>query len=44
MKYLETTPANYDRGIQLLTLNKLLPLKERITSQMVQEGDRVLEK
>ncbi|MCP4541000.1 MAG: methyltransferase domain-containing protein [Chloroflexi bacterium] len=43
MKYLETTPADYDRGIQLLTLNKLGPLKERIASQMVREGDRVLE-
>ena len=43
MKYLETTPANYDRGIQLLTLNKLGPLKERIASQMVRAGDRVLE-
>ncbi len=43
MKHLETTPANYDRGIQFLTLNKLGPLKERIASQMVREGDRVLE-
>jgi len=43
MKWLETTPAKYDRGIQLLTLNKLQPLKERIASQMVREGDRVLE-
>ncbi len=43
MKWLETTPRTYDRGIQLLTLNKLQPLKEQIASQMVDPGDRVLE-
>lgn len=43
MKWLETTPEKYDRGIQLLTLNKLGQIKERIASKMVREGDRVLE-
>jgi demethylmenaquinone methyltransferase/2-methoxy-6-polyprenyl-1,4-benzoquinol methylase len=43
MKWLETTPASYDRGIQLLTLNKLQPLKEHIASQVVRPGERVLE-
>jgi len=43
MRWLETTPSKYDRGIQLLTLNKLRPLKEQIASQEVRRGDRVLE-
>ncbi|MFQ5399620.1 MAG: corrinoid protein-associated methyltransferase CpaM [Anaerolineae bacterium] len=43
MKWLETSPADYDRGIQLLTLGKLRPLKERIAREYVQEGIRVLE-
>ncbi len=43
MKWLETTPDAYDRGIRLLTLNKLKPLKERIAWQLVREGERVLE-
>lgn len=43
MKWLETTPAKYDRGIQLLTLGRLRPLKVRIASQMVRGGERVLE-
>jgi ubiquinone/menaquinone biosynthesis C-methylase UbiE len=43
MKWLETTPGDYDRGIQLLTLGRLTPLKERIATQYVRPGDRVLE-
>jgi SAM-dependent methyltransferase len=43
MKWLETTPASYDRGIRLLTLNKLQPLKEHIASRIVRPGERVLE-
>jgi ubiquinone/menaquinone biosynthesis C-methylase UbiE len=43
MKWLETTPGDYDRGIQLLTLGRLTPLKERIATQYVGPGDRVLE-
>ncbi len=43
MKWLETTPSAYDRGIQLLTLNKLSKLKVCIASQMVGPNDRVLE-
>jgi len=43
MKWLETTPGDYDRGIQLLTLGRLTPLKEHIAQQYVQPGDRVLE-
>jgi hypothetical protein len=30
MKWLERSPGSYDQGIQLLTLNRLQPLKERI--------------
>jgi SAM-dependent methyltransferase len=35
MKWLETKPGDYDRGIQLLTLGRLLPLKERIAADYV---------
>ncbi len=43
MKWLETSPADYDRGIQLLTMGRLQPLKERIAADYVQPGQRVLE-
>lgn len=43
MKWLETTPADYDRGIQLLTLGRLQPLKERLATDFIQPGMRVLE-
>lgn len=43
MKWLETRPKDYDRGIQLLTLGKLRPLKEQIAHQYVNAGMRVLE-
>jgi 2-polyprenyl-3-methyl-5-hydroxy-6-metoxy-1,4-benzoquinol methylase len=43
MKWLETNPKNYDRGIQILTLGRLRRLKERIAQEYVQEGQRILE-
>lgn len=43
MKWLETSPDKYDRGIQLLTLGRLTPLKKRIASQYIQPGNHVLE-
>ncbi len=43
MKWLETSPNKYDRGIQLLTLGHLTPLKQRIASQYIQPDNRVLE-
>jgi ubiquinone/menaquinone biosynthesis C-methylase UbiE len=43
MKWLETTPRKYDRGIQLLTLGRLTPLKGRIASSHIQPNNRVLE-
>ncbi len=43
MKWLETSPETYDRGIQLLTLGRLTPLKEKIAREYVQPGMRVLE-
>ena len=43
MKWLETSPADYDRGIQLLTLGRLQPLKESIATDCVQPGQCVLE-
>lgn len=42
MKYLETTPADYDRGIKLITLGQIQGIRERI-ADFVQPGDRVLE-
>ncbi len=43
MKWLETSPKDYDRGIQLLTLGKIQRVKERIANQYVHAGTRVLE-
>jgi ubiquinone/menaquinone biosynthesis C-methylase UbiE len=43
MKWLETKPEDYDRGIQLLTLGHLTRLKERIAADYVQPSDGVLE-
>jgi len=43
MKWLETNPADYDRGIQLLTLGRLTPLQKRIARDYVAAGMRVLE-
>jgi ubiquinone/menaquinone biosynthesis C-methylase UbiE len=47
MKWLETTPGDYDRGIQLLTLGRLQPLKERLAAHYIQPegqtGAQVLE-
>ncbi len=43
MKWLETNPANYDRGIQLLTLGQLSRLKRKIAAEYVSGGMRVLE-
>lgn len=43
MKWLETSPDKYDRGIQLLTLGRLAPLKKRLASHHIPPGSRVLE-
>jgi len=43
MKWLETSPQKYDRGIQLLTLGRLTPLKRKISESYIHPGDRVLE-
>ena len=43
MKWLETSPQKYDRGIQILTLGRLQLLKEQILQDYVQTGMRVLE-
>jgi len=42
MKFLETRPADYDRGIQLITLRRIQDIRERIAG-FVRPGDRVLE-
>jgi SAM-dependent methyltransferase/xanthosine utilization system XapX-like protein len=43
MKWLETSPRDYDRGIQILTLGKLGRLKDEIARRYVGQGSRVLE-
>ena len=43
MKWLETRPEDYDRGIRLLTLGRIQRVKERIAKTYVQAGLRVLE-
>jgi ubiquinone/menaquinone biosynthesis C-methylase UbiE len=43
MKWLETSPKDYDRGIQWLTLGKIQRIKETIASDYVRAGTRVLE-
>lgn len=43
MKWLENSPKNYDRGIQILTLGQLRHIKERIARDYIREGIRVLE-
>jgi len=42
MKWLETSPADYDRGIALLTMGRIRRVYERVVS-MIQPNDRVLE-
>ena len=34
MKWLETSPKDYDRGIQLLTLGRIQRIKEKIAEQL----------
>ncbi len=42
MKWLETSPTDYDRGIALLTLGRIRQIHERIAG-LIQPGDEVLE-
>jgi ubiquinone/menaquinone biosynthesis C-methylase UbiE len=43
MKWLETSPKDYDRGIWLLTLGRIQRIKEKIAKRYVHDGMRVLE-
>ncbi len=43
MKWLETSPKDYDRGIRLLTLGRIQQVKEQIATMYVQKGMHVLE-
>jgi ubiquinone/menaquinone biosynthesis C-methylase UbiE len=43
MKWLETSPKDYDRGIQILTLGRIQHVKQRIANTYVHTGIRVLE-
>lgn len=43
MKWLETNPKDYDRGIRILTLGRLRRINEHIAYNYAHEGTRVLE-
>ncbi len=43
MKWLETSPKDYDRGIRIITLGRIRQVKESIANTYVQAGMRVLE-
>jgi 2-polyprenyl-3-methyl-5-hydroxy-6-metoxy-1,4-benzoquinol methylase len=43
MKWLETSPKDYDRGIELLTLGNIRRIKEEIAQTRIRKGMRVLE-
>ncbi len=43
MKWLETSPEDYDRGIRLLTLGRISVIQREIAEAYVQPGQRVLE-
>jgi len=43
MKWLENSPEDYDRGIEILTLGRLKRVKEQIVHQYVRPDSRVLE-
>jgi ubiquinone/menaquinone biosynthesis C-methylase UbiE len=43
MKWLETSPQKYDKGIRILTLGRLKLLKQKIAREYVHAGMRVLE-
>jgi ubiquinone/menaquinone biosynthesis C-methylase UbiE len=43
MKWLETSPKDYDHGIQILTLGRLRRLKQELARRYIQPGDQVLE-
>lgn len=43
MKWLERSPADYERGIQLLTLGRLERLQRELVENHIGSGDRVLE-
>jgi len=43
MKWLETSPKDYDRGIQLLTLGRIQRIRENIVNNYIVQGIRVLE-
>ncbi|MCJ7435916.1 MAG: hypothetical protein MUO77_20750 [Anaerolineales bacterium] len=37
MKWLETSPKDYDRGIQLLTLGRIQHVKKKIVDDYIRE-------
>ncbi len=43
MKWLENSPQDYDRGIQLLTLGRIRRIREEIVDRHLRKGRRVLE-
>ena len=43
MKWLETSPKDYDRGIRLLTLGRIQRIRQKIVEAYIRPGTRVLE-
>lgn len=43
MKWLETNPEDYDRGIRILTLNRIKHVQKAIVNEYIQPATRVLE-
>lgn len=43
MRWLETRPADYDRGIRMLTLGRLAGLQQQLVASYIQPGCEVLE-
>jgi ubiquinone/menaquinone biosynthesis C-methylase UbiE len=43
MRWLETRPGDYDRGIRILTLGRLEPLQQRLVDEHIRSGWDVLE-
>jgi ubiquinone/menaquinone biosynthesis C-methylase UbiE len=43
MKWLETSPKDYERGIRLITLNRIHQIREIITADFIRPGIKVLD-
>ncbi|MEN8242205.1 MAG: corrinoid protein-associated methyltransferase CpaM [Chloroflexota bacterium] len=43
MKWLETNPKDYERGIRLITLGRITRIREKIAAEYVKPGNQVLD-